>query len=133
MGDSKSVGNVVKAMNKEVDTAMKDGLFEMAGLGVDAIKAARDYLAKTIKTDIKTYKKDTKKAFKTATKTIKKMITNRNLDLDSTVKEEVYDAYVTFVSDFEETYYDNVDDNLFKTLPYTDFNKQFKGEANAQR
>jgi len=99
--DSKSVGNVVKGMNKEVDSAMKDGLFEMAGLGVDAIKAARDYLAKTIKKDIKTYKKDTKKAFKTATKSIKKMITNRNLDLDSTVKEEVYDAYVQFVTDFE--------------------------------
>jgi hypothetical protein len=82
--DSKSVGGVVKTMSKGVDSAMKDGLFEMAGLGVDAIKDARDYLAKTIK----------------------KMITNRNLDLDSDVKEAVYDEYVTFVEAFEDHYYD---------------------------
>jgi len=104
--DSKSVGGVVKTMSKGVDSAMKDGLFEMAGLGVDAIKDARDYLAKTIKKDIKTYKKDTKKAFKTAGKSIKKMITNRNLDLDSDVKEAVYDEYVSFVEAFEDHYYD---------------------------
>jgi len=128
-----SMRSLYKTVSKNVDKKMQLGLKDLVNQAKASVKESRDYLAKTIKKDIKVAEKDIKKKFKTELKNIKKILTARNLGYDSIYAEVAYETVESFVDDFSSHFYDNLNDNLFNELPYSDLISTYSREAAVQR
>lgn len=123
----------MKTISKEIDTSVRLGMKELVTIGKDTIKESRDMLSKVIRADIKLIKKNVLKGHKVANKVLKKAILSKSNSMSSDDKFLLLEVMTLYMNDFYGTLNADLDQNLFLTLPYTDFIKSNTAQANLHR